>query len=105
MRISPIFRVSPGVRIGTLSTPSQDAASIAEAGNIDTPMHFNALAVEAEKRGISAEAMREIEWAKIPMGRPAATTEIASAIHFLSTDDASYFVGATLDVNGGMLIH
>jgi NAD(P)-dependent dehydrogenase (short-subunit alcohol dehydrogenase family) len=70
-------------------------------GNIDTPMHFNALAVEAEKRGISAEAMREIEWAKIPMGRPAAATEIASAIHFLSTDDASYFVGATLDVNGG----
>lgn len=70
-------------------------------GNIDTPMHFNALAVEAEKRGVSADEMREIEWAKIPMGRPASTAEIASAIHFLSTDDASYFVGATLDVNGG----
>jgi len=70
-------------------------------GNINTPMHFDALAVEAEKRGISAEQMREIEWAKIPMGRPAETTEIASAIHFLSTDDASYFIGATLDVNGG----
>jgi NAD(P)-dependent dehydrogenase (short-subunit alcohol dehydrogenase family) len=70
-------------------------------GNINTPMHFNALAVEAEKRGISADEMREIEWAKIPMGRPAETAEIASAIHFLSTDDASYFIGATLDVNGG----
>jgi len=70
-------------------------------GNINTPMHFNALAVEAEKRGISAEQMREIEWAKIPVRRPAETAEIASAIHFLSTDDASYFIGATLDVNGG----
>jgi NAD(P)-dependent dehydrogenase (short-subunit alcohol dehydrogenase family) len=70
-------------------------------GNINTPMHFNALAVEAEKRGLSANEMREIEWAKIPMGRPAETAEIASAIHFLSTDDASYFIGATLDVNGG----
>ncbi|MBB3454962.1 NAD(P)-dependent dehydrogenase (short-subunit alcohol dehydrogenase family) [Rhizobium sp. BK313] len=70
-------------------------------GNINTPMHFNALAVEAEKRGISADEMREIEWGKIPMGRPAETAEIASAIHFLSTDDASYFIGATLDVNGG----
>ena len=70
-------------------------------GNINTPMHFNALKVEAEKRGISPDEMREIEWAKIPMGRPAETAEIASAIHFLSTDDASYFIGATLDVNGG----
>jgi NAD(P)-dependent dehydrogenase (short-subunit alcohol dehydrogenase family) len=70
-------------------------------GNINTPMHFNALAVEAEKRGISAKEMQAIEWSKIPMGRPAETAEIASAVHFLSTDDASYFVGATLDVNGG----
>ncbi|MDL2409678.1 SDR family oxidoreductase [Rhizobium calliandrae] len=70
-------------------------------GNINTSMHFNALTVEAEKRGISADEMRKIEWAKIPMGRPAETAEIASAIHFLSTDDASYFIGATLDVNGG----
>jgi len=70
-------------------------------GNINTPMHFNALAVEAEKRGISPAKMQELEWAKIPAGRPAETLEIASAIHFLSTDDASYFVGATLDVNGG----
>lgn len=70
-------------------------------GNIDTPMHFNALAVEAEKRGISRTEMQAIEWNKIPMGRPAATAEIAAAIHFLSTDQASYFIGATLDVNGG----
>lgn len=70
-------------------------------GNINTPMHFNALAVEAEQRGISADEMRSIEWNKIPMRRPAETAEIASAIHFLSTEDSSYFVGATLDVNGG----
>jgi NAD(P)-dependent dehydrogenase (short-subunit alcohol dehydrogenase family) len=70
-------------------------------GNIDTPMHFQALAVEAEKRGISEAEMRDIEWKKIPMGRPASTDEIAAAIHFLSTDASSYFIGATLDVNGG----
>lgn len=70
-------------------------------GNINTPMHFNALAVEAEKRGITAAEMQAIEWKKIPMGRPADTNEIASAIHFLSTPQSSYFIGATLDVNGG----
>ena len=70
-------------------------------GNIDTQMHYRALAVEAEKRGISAGEMQALEWGKIPMRRPAKTSEIASAIHFLSTESASYFVGATLDVNGG----
>lgn len=70
-------------------------------GNINTPMHFQALAVEAEKRGITQAEMQDIEWKKIPMGRPAETDEIASAIHFLSTDGSSYFIGATLDVNGG----
>ena len=70
-------------------------------GNIDTQMHYRALAVEAEKRGISAGEMQALEWGKIPMRRPAKTSEIASAIYFLSTENASYFVGATLDVNGG----
>jgi 3-oxoacyl-[acyl-carrier protein] reductase len=70
-------------------------------GNINTAMHFEALAVEAKQRGITEEEMRRLEWNKIPMGRPAETSEISSAIHFLSTDDAGYFVGATLDVNGG----
>ena len=70
-------------------------------GNINTPMHFDALAMEAGKRGITAKQMQDVEWAKIPMRRPAETTEIASAIHFLSTPDARYFIGATLDVNGG----
>jgi 3-oxoacyl-[acyl-carrier protein] reductase len=70
-------------------------------GNIDTPMHYNALAVEAKKRNISAHEMQTLEWGRIPMRRPAKTSEIASAIHFLSTESASYFIGATLDVNGG----
>lgn len=70
-------------------------------GNINTPMHFDALAMEAKERGISEEEMRASEWNKIPMRRPAETTEIASVIHFLSTKDARYLVGATLDVNGG----
>ena len=70
-------------------------------GNINTRMHFDALAMEAGKRGITAQEMQDVEWAKIPMRRPAETIEIASAIHFLSTADAGYFVGATLDVNGG----
>jgi 3-oxoacyl-[acyl-carrier protein] reductase len=39
--------------------------------------------------------------AQIPMGRPGSTDELASAILFLASDEASYIVGATLEVTGG----
>jgi len=70
-------------------------------GNVATRMHFTALAEEATKRGISAEEMKAIEWAKIPLGRAADPAEMASAVFFLGTEQGSYFTGATLDANGG----
>ena len=70
-------------------------------GNVATRMHFTALAEEAVKRGISADEMKAIEWAKIPLGRAADPAEMASAVFFLGTDQGSYFTGATLDANGG----
>jgi len=38
----------------------------------------------------------------IPMGRMGAVDEIASAVAYLSTNEASYITGQTLHVNGGM---
>ncbi len=70
-------------------------------GNVATRMHFTALAEEAEKRAITAEEMKAIEWAKIPLGRAADASEMAAAIYFLASDQGSYFTGATLDANGG----
>ncbi len=37
----------------------------------------------------------------VPMNRPATTDEIANAILFLSSDDASFITGQTLAVDGG----
>jgi len=70
-------------------------------GNVGTPMHYNALEVEAEQRGISVAEMQKIEWAKIPLGRPADPGEIALAMLFLASPASSYLTGAILDVNGG----
>lgn len=39
--------------------------------------------------------------ANIPMGRPGETEEIASAIAFLSSSEASYITGEEIDINGG----
>jgi 2-hydroxycyclohexanecarboxyl-CoA dehydrogenase len=41
----------------------------------------------------------------IPIGRTATTEEVAAVITFLSSEDASYLTGTTVDINGGSHIH
>src|SRR3954470_15765723 len=41
----------------------------------------------------------------IPVGRTGTTDEVAAVITFLSSDDASYLPGTTVDINGGSHIH
>ena len=43
--------------------------------------------------------------ADIPIGRVATTEEIAAVITFLSSQDAGYLTGTTVDINGGSHIH
>jgi NAD(P)-dependent dehydrogenase (short-subunit alcohol dehydrogenase family) len=41
----------------------------------------------------------------IPLGRLGVTDDIGNACLFLASDLSAYITGATIDVNGGMLIH
>lgn len=41
----------------------------------------------------------------IPIGRTATTEEVAAVFTFLSSDDASYLTGTTVDINGGSHLH
>jgi NAD(P)-dependent dehydrogenase (short-subunit alcohol dehydrogenase family) len=40
----------------------------------------------------------------IPLGRLGSSTDVARAVHFLTSDDASYITGAELVVDGGLVI-
>jgi NAD(P)-dependent dehydrogenase (short-subunit alcohol dehydrogenase family) len=62
-------------------------------GEIATPM-----------TGAHDEEPREIERSGIPAGRPGAAEEIAAAIAFLASPEASYVTGESFVVDGGLLL-
>lgn len=71
-------------------------------GMTNTEMHQRALVEEAEKRGQSLEDFRAQEYAHIPLGKSGDPVDIANAVLFLSTDEAKYITGTSIDVNGGV---
>jgi 3-oxoacyl-[acyl-carrier protein] reductase len=69
-------------------------------------VRVNALApghVDTSKLRGQLDATRRVIAADTPAGRLAEPEEIAAAAAFLVSDDAAYFVGATLSPNGGLV--
>jgi NAD(P)-dependent dehydrogenase (short-subunit alcohol dehydrogenase family) len=55
----------------------------------------------AAKWEARSETERQETLRGIPLGRLAQPEEVAAAVAFVASDDASYLCGATIDVNGG----
>lgn len=59
--------------------------------------------IETAKARLSAQQIERVE-SLVPIHRFATAQEIASAVALLASDQGGFFVGATLDINGGLLM-
>lgn len=92
-----VYSASKAALLGLTKTLAREYASrnilvnAITPGFIDTDM-TTSIAGEAKEGMLKA----------IPLGRTGRASEIAAAVVFLSSDEASYITGETLRVNGGM---
>jgi NAD(P)-dependent dehydrogenase (short-subunit alcohol dehydrogenase family) len=107
-----LFTAYNASKAAVISYASSLALEVADAGitvnsvspgMIDTEMHQDALVAAAAASDRSYEEVRDTEWAKTPLGRAGEPADIANAVLFLTSDQAPYITGASLDVNGGVL--
>ncbi len=99
---------------GTVASPHYAAS---KAGAIMLTKYFarylagtgvtvNAIApgpIDTAKARLSAEQIARVE-GEVPVGRCMAVGEIAAATALLASDRGGFFVGATLDMNGGLYL-
>ena len=108
--------ITIGSVVGTMGNAGQANYSAAKAGLIG---FSKSLAREVASRGITVNVVapgfietdmtaaltdeqKALTLAQVPVGRLGQPTEIANAVAFLASDEASYITGETLHVNGGM---
>jgi 3-oxoacyl-[acyl-carrier-protein] reductase (EC 1.1.1.100) len=108
--------ITIGSVVGTMGNAGQTNYAAAKAGLIG---FSKSLAREVASRGITVnvvapgfietdmtralnEDQRSGILAEVPAGRLGDPQEIANAVAFLASDEASYITGETLHVNGGM---
>jgi 3-oxoacyl-[acyl-carrier protein] reductase len=91
------YAASKAGLIGFCKSLAREVASrnvtvnVVAPGLIDTDM----------TRAITADAQKD--WtSQIPLGRPGQPADVAAAVCFLASDEASYITGQVLGVNGGM---
>ena len=89
-------------KAGVVAVTHRAATALAPHG-----VTVNAVAPAAIDGPLAQSVLRERlaeKLAEIPVGRLGRPEEVAALVSFLLSDDAGYITGATLDVNGGVLM-
>jgi 3-oxoacyl-[acyl-carrier protein] reductase len=60
--------------------------------------------IETPMTDVLTEEFKQAAVKQIPLGRVGSPADVAGAVAFLASDDASYITGHVLSVNGGMLM-
>jgi 3-oxoacyl-[acyl-carrier protein] reductase len=60
--------------------------------------------IETAMTALLSEELKQSAVKQIPLGRVGTPEDVASAVAFLASDEASYITGHVLNVNGGMLM-
>jgi len=97
------YSASKAAVLGLTRTAARDLASLAitvnaiAPGPIDTPML-------AQATGATKDGAKYTKLDAVPLGRVGVPEEIAAAASYLASINAGYVTGATIDVNGGLLM-
>ena len=95
--VHPGYNASKGaVRIVTKAAAVQHAGDGIRVNSVHPGMMPPMLGSENRD-----PAQRQASLANVPMGRPGEVEEVANAVLFLASDEASYITGAELVVDGG----
>lgn len=84
--------------------PSRIRVNAVAPGIVDTDLLAASNEAFARIFGQSVEEIRTSREARVPLGRVGTPEDIAAAVAFLSSDDASYITGECLHVAGGQLM-
>jgi 3-oxoacyl-[acyl-carrier protein] reductase len=60
--------------------------------------------IETAMTAVLSDEIKQTAVKQIPLGRVGSSEDVAGAVAFLASDDASYITGHVLNVNGGMLM-
>jgi meso-butanediol dehydrogenase/(S,S)-butanediol dehydrogenase/diacetyl reductase len=82
--------------------PSNITVNAICPGVVDTPMTQEVHRNRAQQQNITYEESLARMTAKIPLGRLETPEDVANAVSFFCSPDASYITGQTLNVDGGM---
>ena len=69
-----------------------------------TEMHFDELRARRRPQRQRFEDEVAAARAEVPLGRHGTGDDVAGAVAWLASDDASYVTGQTIAVNGGVLL-